>query len=89
MKEQIVKRLNELNEIDPHLIYSMLDIKFHATEYDKLVDNPNIIVSSEPGVVKVLGLLNGLLRTDETYGPIVMVIGDDDKISFELYKEGN
>lgn len=89
MKEQIVKRLNELNEIDPHLISTMLEIKFHTSEYDKLADNPNIIVSSEPGVVKVLGLLNGLLRTDETYGPIVMVIGDDDKISFELYKEEN
>lgn len=87
MLEQIVNRLNELYKIDPNLIQSMLSIPFHASEYDTLETNPNIIVSSEYGIVKVLGLLNGLLRTDESYGPIVMVLDDNDKLEgFELYR---
>ena len=85
MIKQIVDRLNELNKIDPNLISTMLDIKFHSTEYETLKDNPNIIVSSEEGIVKVLGLLNGLLRTTETYGPIVMILNDDNMIEgFEI-----
>jgi len=90
MLEQIVNRLNELNKIDPNLIRTMLSIPFHTSEYDTLKTNPNIIVSSDYGTVKVLGLLNGLLRTDETYGPIIMVLDDNDKLEgFELYRKGN